>query len=106
MNFSGILQTDAYGFNDSMRRREPGPITEAACWAHSRRKLFELADVAKAPLAIETAHQINAIFAVEREINGLSAAQRHALRQTWAAPPVTSLEQMDACRTWQALATY
>ena len=33
--------------------RKPGPITEAACWAHARRKFFVLADLAKAPLALE-----------------------------------------------------
>jgi transposase len=53
--YSGILQADAYdGFNDLyLPGRKPGPIIEAACWAHGRRKLFVLADVAKAPLAVE-----------------------------------------------------
>jgi hypothetical protein len=52
-----------------------------------------LADVAKAPLAIEAVRRINAIFDVEREINGLSAEQRHAIRQVRVAPLVTSLEE-------------
>src|SRR6202043_2072563 len=62
----GILQADAYaGFNDLYHpARKPGPITEAACWAHGRRKLFVLADVAKAPLAIEAVRRIDAIFDV------------------------------------------
>ena len=51
-----------------------------------------LADVAKAPLAIEAVRRIDAIFAVERDINGLPATQRHALRQVRAAPLVTALE--------------
>jgi transposase len=94
-NYAGILQADAYaGFNDLYHEaRKPGPIIEAACWAHGRRKLFVLADVAKAPLAIEAVHRIDAIFDVEREINGLSAEQRHAIRQVRVAPLVTSLEQ-------------
>jgi transposase len=77
-NYVGILQADAYaGFNDLyLQARKPGPITEAACWAHGRRKLFVLADVAKAPLAIEAVRRIDAIFGVEREINGLAAEQR------------------------------
>ena len=93
-NYVGILQADAYaGFNDLYHEaRKPGPITEAACWAHGRRKLFVLADVAKAPLAIEAVRRIDAIFDVEREINGLSAEQRHAIRQVRVAPLVTSLE--------------
>ncbi len=47
--YQGILQADAYaGFNAlyAQPNRKPGPIIEAACWAHARRKLFELADVA------------------------------------------------------------
>ena len=93
--YSGILQADAYaGFNDLyVAGRQPGPIIEAACWAHGRRKLFELAEVAKAPLAIEAVRRIDAIFDVERELNGLSSAQRHAIRQTRVVPLVASLEQ-------------
>jgi transposase len=93
--YCGILQADAYGgFNDLYAAgRKPGPIVEAACWAHGRRKLFELADVAKAPLAIEAVRRIDAIFNVERAINGLSPAQRSAIRQIRVAPLVASLGQ-------------
>jgi len=94
-HYAGILQADAYaGFNDLYHEaRKPGPIIEAACWAHGRRKLFVLADVAKAPLAIEAVRRIDAIFDVEREINGLAAEQRLAIRRVRVAPLVTSLEQ-------------
>ena len=94
-SYGGILQADAYdGFNDLYAiGRKPAPITEAACWSHGRRHLFKLADVAKAPLAIEAVRRIDAIFDVEREINGLPAAQRHAIRQIRVAPLVASLEQ-------------
>ena len=46
--YSGILQADAYaGFNTVYKPdRKPGRITEAACWAHGRRKFVELADIA------------------------------------------------------------
>ncbi len=93
--YAGILQADAYaGFNDLYHEgRKPGPIIEAACWAHGRRKLFVLADLAKAPLAIEAVRRIDAIFDVEREINGLAAEQRLAIRQVRVAPLVMSLEQ-------------
>jgi transposase len=93
--YSGILQADAYaGFNDLYAAgRKPAPITEAACWSHGRRNLFKLAEIAKAPLAIEAVRRIDAIFDVEREINGLLAVQRHTIRQTQVAPLVTSLEQ-------------
>ncbi len=90
----GILQADAYsGFNALYDvARQLGPLTEAACWAHGRRKQFVLADVAKAPLAIEAVRRIDAIFAVERTIKGLPATQRLAVRQARVAPLVGSLE--------------
>jgi transposase len=70
--YAGILQADAYaGFGDLYDgKRKPGPITEAACWSHGRRHFFELADLRKAPLASEAVRHIDAIFAIEREING------------------------------------
>ena len=62
--YHGILQADAYaGFGDLYdARRRPGPITEAACWSHGRRKFFVLADLGKSPLAIEAVRRIDEIF--------------------------------------------
>ncbi len=76
--YAGILQADAYaGFQDLYHPgRKPGPVTEAGCWAHGRRKLFELAQPARAPLAAEAVRRIDAIFDAERTINGLPADQR------------------------------
>ena len=92
--YSGILQADAYaGFNDLYHPgRQPGPITEAACWAHGRRKLFSLADVGKAPIAAEAVRRIDAIFDAERDLNGLPTAGRLAGRQRIVAPLVAGLE--------------
>src|SRR5215213_2230011 len=92
--YAGILQADAYaGFNDLYRpERKPGPIIEAGCWAHGRRKFFDLAQLAKAPLALEAVRRIDAIFDVERGINGLPAEQRLAIRRQHVAPLVTGLE--------------
>ena len=63
-DYGGVVQADAYaGFNHLYDpRRKPGSITEAACWSHARRKFFVLADVAKAPLALEAVRRIDAIF--------------------------------------------
>jgi transposase len=102
-DYTGILQADAYaGYNRLYEAgRKPGPITEASCWAHGRRKLFELADVAAkargtlaviAPLAFEAVKRIDAIFDIEREINGRSIDQRVAVRQERVAPLVSELE--------------
>jgi transposase len=101
--YAGILQADAYaGFNQLYAcDRSPGPITEAACWSHSRRKFFVLADVTAkahgtlaviAPLAYAAVKRIDAIFDREREINGLPAEQRLAARSARIAPLVGELE--------------
>ena len=78
-------------FNDLyLPGRKSGPVTEAGCWAHGRRKLFDLAQVARAPAGRRG--RANAIFDVERSINGLPAEQRFAVRQTHVAPLVADLE--------------
>jgi len=62
--YTGICQADAYsGFNGLFAEgRQPGPIIEAACWAHSRRKFFELARLRKMPIAIEAVARIDEFF--------------------------------------------
>jgi len=92
--YTGILQADAYaGFGDLYdARRKPKPITEAACWSHGRRKFFVIADTSKAPVAIEAVRRIDAIFAIERDLNGYSAGDRLAARQVRIAPRVAELE--------------
>jgi transposase len=102
-DYAGILQADAYaGFNRLYEAgRKPGAITEASCWAHGRRKFFELADVTAkargelaviAPLAFEAVKRIDAIFDIEREINGRSIDERLAVRRERVAPLVSDLE--------------
>jgi hypothetical protein len=98
-DYGGILQADAFaGFNALYEpARKPGPIIEAACWSHARRKFFVLADVAKAPLALEAVRRIDAIFDVERTLNGLPVEQRLALRKQHLAPLVGELEARMRC---------
>jgi hypothetical protein len=64
----------------------------AGCWAHARRKFFDLAELGKAPLAIEAVQRMDAIFALEREINGHPAEQRRFARQQQTAPLVAALQ--------------
>jgi transposase len=92
--YAGILQADAYaGFGELYDgKRKPGPITEAACWSHGRRRFFELADLKKAPLAVEAVRRIDELFAIERTINGLSEGDRLAVRQRESKPVVADLE--------------
>ncbi|TDH56844.1 IS66 family transposase [Dankookia rubra] len=93
VGYAGILQADAYaGYNALYETgRKPGPISEAACWAHGRRKLFKLAEVDRAPLAAEAVRRIDAIFDAERLINGQPAEHRFAIRQARIAPLVSEL---------------
>jgi transposase len=98
--YAGILQADAYGGFNALyeAERKPGPIMEAACWAHARRKLFELADAASkarnkssaviSPIAFAAVQKFDAIFALERGINGQSPDQRLAARNKDVAPQV------------------
>ena len=92
--YAGILQANAYaGFGELYHPgRKPGPVTEAGCWAHGRRKLFDLAQLARAPLAAEAVRRIDAIFDAERTINGLPAEQRLSVRQDQVTPLVADLE--------------
>lgn len=93
-SFAGLMQADAYaGFNRLYEeRRKPGPVVEVACWAHARRKFFELARIAKAPIAIEAVARIDALFAIEREINGAPPDHRRAVRQDKSQPLIGGLE--------------
>ncbi|WP_458098378.1 IS66 family transposase [Roseomonas sp. WA12] len=92
-SYSGILQADAYaGFGELYRPdRKLGPIAEAACWAHFRRKVFDLAEAARAPLAAEAVRRIDRVFDAERTVNGCSAANRLLHRQGVVAPLVADL---------------
>jgi len=92
--YSGILQADAYaGYNDLyVPLRKPGPVMEAGCWAHARRNFFKLAEVARAPLAVEAVRRIDALFDAERAINGLPAEQRLAVCTDTVTRLVADLE--------------
>ena len=105
--WSGILQADAYsGYNKLYAAdRQPAPILEAACWSHGRRKFFVLADIEAAaqarakgekpaivsPLAFEAVRRIDALFDIERTINGKSPEERLAVRREHSAPLVADL---------------
>ena len=107
-NYAGLFQADAYSGYGKLYEadRKPGPILEAACWVHARRPFFALADLTQnarrvaegkpsgviSPIALEAVRRIDALFAIERDINGQSAEQRRAVRQAASAPLVAELE--------------
>jgi transposase len=105
--YAGLFQADAF---DGYRAlylpdRTPGPILEAGCWVHARRPFFAMADIeqnarrsaagkkaiALSPMAIEVVHRIDALFDIERPINGKSAEERRAVRQELSKPLVEEL---------------
>ncbi len=107
-NYSGILQADAFGGYTKLYepQRSSGPIREAACWVHARRPFFAMADLEEnarrkaagkkeiviSPIAMEIVRRIDALFEIERAINGQSADQRRAVRQARSAPLVAELD--------------
>ena len=88
--FTGILQADIYaGYNRLYAAgRSPGPVTEAACWSHCRRKFFELADIAASKGRGKNAPPISplALEAVKR-IDVLSVALSTSSAGSTARPP-------------------
>ncbi len=97
--FTGILQADCYnGFEPLFDpQKKVLPITPAFCFAHARRGFFELADIEKtvregqkgkpvSPIALEAVRRLDALFEIERAINGRSADERRAVRQEKSKP--------------------
>jgi transposase len=79
VGYSGILQADAYSGYDALYR--DGTIVEAACWAHARRKFYDLYELDRSPIAEEALRRIGALYAVEREIRGQTPDDRLSVRQ-------------------------
>ena len=97
--FAGILQADCYnGFEPLFDpRRRASPITPAFCFAHARRGFFELADIEKkaregekgkliSPIALEAVLRLDALFEIERAINGRNPEERRTVRQEKSKP--------------------
>jgi transposase len=88
-DFRGILHVDGYaGFE---KLTGDGDIVLAACWAHTRRKFYEVAEATGSPIAAEALRRIGALYAVEAEARGLSPAHRLAARRSFSKPIVDSL---------------
>src|ERR1700735_1315879 len=105
--YAGLFQADAFdGYRQLyLPNRTPGPILEAGCWMHARRPFFAMADleenarrraagkkvIALSPIAIEVVRRIDALFEIERLINGKSADERRFVRQELSKPLVEAL---------------
>jgi len=88
-SFAGILQADAYsGFTPLYAQ---GRIVEAACWAHVRRKYYDVYVMDRSPTAAQALERIGELYAIEREIRGQSPDVRAEVRRSRAAPLLTHL---------------
>jgi len=90
-NFTGTLQADGYAGFDAVY--ETGRIHEAACWAHVRRKFYDLHVAHKSAVAAEAIERIAALYAIEKEIRGHAAGERREVRNERARPLLESLKQ-------------
>lgn len=90
--FRGVLQADGYPGFDGLY--EGGRVREAACWAHARRRFYELHAAGQAPLATEAVRRIGLLYEVERGVGGLPPDERARLRQARAGP------LLDELRAW------
>ena len=86
--FGGILQVDGYGAYAALARRHQ-QIRLAFCWAHVRRKFYELAE--SSPVAADVLRRIASLYAIEDEIRGLSADERRRARDQRSRPLVDDL---------------
>ena len=78
-DFRGVIHADGYaGFNELFAGRR---IVEAGCWAHVRRKFFDVHTATGSPIAKEALDRIGQLYAIEKIINGLPAERRRQRRQ-------------------------
>lgn len=103
-DFHGVVHSDAYsGFNELFEcfprnktgapRAGPPRLTRSLCWAHVRRKLFDLYVALHSPIALEGVDRIDELYRIETEIRGLAPQTRHLERQTRAAPLLEALHR-------------
>jgi len=93
--YRGIVQCDGYAAykNIADDARAGGAITLAFCWAHLRRKFFDIAKGGSAPIASEALERIAVLYAIEKTIRGRSADERRAVRTEKTKPLVLALKR-------------
>src|SRR5882724_7410990 len=87
--FKGVLHVDGYaGFE---RLTGNGDIILAACWAHTRRKFYEVAEATGSPVAAEALRRLGELYVIEARVRGQSSAHRLAERRSFSRPIVQAL---------------
>ena len=90
-HFAGVLQADGYAGFDRIYAR--GDVVEAACWAHVRRKFYDIHVTNASPIAAEALTRIGALYAIEADLRGRPPDQRRAARQARAGPLLDALHE-------------
>jgi transposase len=91
--YRGIVQCDGYAAYKTFANAAPDEtITLAFCWAHVRRRFFDIAEAGHAPIASEALVRIAELYAIEKTIRGRSADERRAVRQERSRPVVLALK--------------
>lgn len=89
--FTGVLQADAYAGFNALYERPINPLLEAACWAHARRKLYDIHVATDSPIAREALERIAVLYQIEEQIRGRPPDERRAVRQARAGPLLDEL---------------
>lgn len=99
--YQGVVHVDAYaGFNELFgllphrgRKARAGParLKRSLCWAHARRKLYEMHLALRSPIAAQAVERIDVLYAIEREIRGLDPEARLRERQARSVPLLKEL---------------
>src|SRR3982750_4797262 len=90
--FRGVLQVDGYsGFKRLLENRPPGEIRLAFCWAHCRRRFYDIHQATGSPLAEEALRRIGELYRIEAEVRGRPAEERRATRRERSKPLVDAL---------------
>src|SRR3954467_2234197 len=90
--FTGILQVDGYGgLKRRLENRPPGEIRLAVCWAHCRRRFYDIHQATGSPLAEEALRRIAELYEVEAGAGGAPAGERRAVRRERSKPVVEAL---------------
>ena len=90
-SFHGVLQADGYAGFDALYERPQQPLREAACWAHVRRKLYDIHIADASPIAKEAIERIALLYQIEEEIRGRPTEERKIVRQARAGPILADL---------------
>jgi transposase len=88
--FKGVLQVDGYAGFEQLTAR--GDIVLAACWAHTRRKFYDVHQATGSPIAAEALRRVAGLYAIEATIRGRSADERRCTRGAEATPLVDALK--------------